>query len=173
MPHDVSCPAYYAILPIVPLVLITVFSFIPSINLDVVTANLLGLFFVFILELVRRRDRKEVTSDFSVVMKAMGNSFANVVSILIGAAVFAEAIKMLGGITIISNTLAAVKSAPIITMALMSMITFFAGMLLGSGKDVYKRQDQQGQDGGHQAHSQPADILIQGEHDRGQPLADG
>ena len=63
----------------------------------------------------------------------MGNSFANVVSILIGAAVFAEAIKLLGGITIISNTLAAVKSAPIITMALMSMITFFAGMLLGSG----------------------------------------
>lgn len=52
-------------------------------------------------------------------------------NILIGAAVFAEAIKMLGGITIISNTLAAVKSAPIITMALMSMITFFAGMLLG------------------------------------------
>ena len=38
--------------------------------------------------------------------------------------------------TIISNTLAAVKSAPIITMALMSMITFFAGMLLGSGKAV-------------------------------------
>ena len=133
MPQDASCPACYAMLPIVPLVLITVFSFIPSINLDVVTANLIGLFFVFILELVRRKDRKEVTADFSVVMKAMGNSFANVVSILIGAAVFAEAIKLLGGITIISNTLAAVKSAPIITMALMSMITFFAGMLLGSG----------------------------------------
>lgn len=133
MPEDVKCPGFYAILPIVPLVLITVFSFIPAINLDVVTANLIGLFFVFILELARRRDRKEVTSDFSVVMKAMGNSFANVVSILIGAAVFAEAIKLLGGITIISNVLASVKSAPVITMALMSMITFFAGMLLGSG----------------------------------------
>ena len=133
MPRDSSCPACYAVLPIVPLVLITVFSFIPSIKMDVVTANLLGLFFVFILELVRRRDRKEVTNDFNVVMKAMGNSFANVVSILIGAAVFAEAIKLLGGITIISNVLASVKSAPIITMALMSMITFFAGMLLGSG----------------------------------------
>ena len=91
--------------------------------MDVVTANLLGLFFVFILELVRRRDRKEVTNDFNVVMKAMGNSFANVVSILIGAAVFAEAIKLLGGITIISNVLASVKSAPIITMALMSMLS--------------------------------------------------
>ena len=63
----------------------------------------------------------------------MGNSFANVVSILIGAAVFAEAIQMLGGITIISNGLATIKSAPIITMVLMSLITFFAGMLLGSG----------------------------------------
>lgn len=132
-PEDADCPGCYAVLPIVPLVLITVFSFIPSVHLDVVTANLIGLFFVFILELVRRRDRKEATADFGVVMKAMGNSFANVVSILIGAAVFAEAIKLLGGITIISNVLASVKSAPVITMALMSMITFFAGMLLGSG----------------------------------------
>lgn len=132
-PEDVVCPAFYAVLPIVPLVLITVFSFIPSVNMDVVTANLIGLFFVFALELIRRRNRKEVTGDFNVVLKAMGNSFANVVSILIGAAVFAEAIKLLGGITIISNTLASIKSAPVITMALMSLITFFAGMLLGSG----------------------------------------
>lgn len=132
-PEDVVCPAFYAVLPIVPLVLITLFSFIPSVNMDVVTANLIGLFFVFALELIRRRNRKEVTGDFNVVLKAMGNSFANVVSILIGAAVFAEAIKLLGGITIISNTLASIKSAPVITMALMSLITFFAGMLLGSG----------------------------------------
>lgn len=40
MPRDSSCPACYAVLPIVPLVLITVFSFIPSIKMDVVTANL-------------------------------------------------------------------------------------------------------------------------------------
>ena len=41
--------------------------------------------------------------------------------------------QMLGGITVISNGLATIKSAPIITMVLMSLITFFAGMLLGSG----------------------------------------
>ena len=132
-PEDVSCPAFYAILPIVPLVLITVFSFIPSIKMDVVTANLLGMCFVFLLEITRRKDRKAVTSDMTVVFKAMGNSFASVVSILIGAAVFAEAIQLLGGITIISKVLATVKSAPIITMTLMSLITLLAGMLLGSG----------------------------------------
>lgn len=131
--EEPDCPAFYAVLPIVPLVLITVFSFIPTIKLDVVPANLIGLTFVFVLELIRRKNRKEVTNDFNVVMKAMGNSFASVVSILIGAAVFAEGIQLLGGITILSNGLAAIKSAPIVTMVLMSLITFFAGMLLGSG----------------------------------------
>ncbi|MCI9592865.1 MAG: C4-dicarboxylate transporter DcuC [Lachnospiraceae bacterium] len=131
--ENVNCPGVYAIFPLIPLILITVFSFIPTISLDVVTANLLGLCFVFCVDLIRRKNKKEVTNDFTVVLKAMGNSFANVVSILIGAAVFAEAIKLLQGITIISNVLASIKSAPIITMTLMSLITFFAGMLLGSG----------------------------------------
>ena len=131
--EDVDCPSIYAVLPIIPLALVTIFAFIPSIKVDVVTANLIGLCFVFALELIRHKDRKSVTNDFSVVLKAMGNSFASVVSILIGAAVFAEAIKLLGGIAIISNALANIKSATIITVALMSLITFFAGMLLGSG----------------------------------------
>ncbi|MCI2000382.1 MAG: C4-dicarboxylate transporter DcuC [Clostridia bacterium] len=131
--ENVNCPTIYAVLPVIPLVLITIFAFIPSINLDVVTANLIGMCFVFLLELIRRKDKKSVTSDFVVILKAMGESFANVVSILIGAAVFAQAIKLLGGITILSNGLATVKSAPFITMTLMSLITLFAGMLLGSG----------------------------------------
>ena len=54
-PEDVNCPAIYAVLPVVPLVLITIFSFIPSIKLDVVTANLIGIIFVLILETIRRK----------------------------------------------------------------------------------------------------------------------
>ena len=62
------------------------FSFVPTIKLDVPTANLIGMVFVFVLELIRRKNRKDVTNDFTVILKAMGNSFANVVIILIGAA---------------------------------------------------------------------------------------
>lgn len=128
-----NCPTIFALLPILPLVLVTVFSFIDSIKMDVITANIIGLAIAFLLELIRRKDRKAVCGDFNVVLKAMGNCFANIVSILIGAAVFAEGIKLLGGITIISNYLASVASIPLITMTLMSLITFGAGMLLGSG----------------------------------------
>lgn len=127
-----QCPGFYAILPIIPLALVTTFSFVPTISLDVTTANVLSLVFAFVIELIRRRS-KEVPADMAFVMKAMSNSYANVVSILIGAAVFAKAIDVLGGITIISNALATIKSAPIITVALMALITFLSGIVLGSG----------------------------------------
>ena len=131
--EESNCPAVFALLPILPLVLVTVFSFIDSIKMDVITANIIGLAISFSLEMFRRKDRKVVCDDFNVVLKAMGTCFANIVSILIGAAVFAEAIKLLGGITIVSRLLASATSSPLITMTLMSLITFGAGMLLGSG----------------------------------------
>ena len=130
--EDSNCPAWYAILPIIPLALVTIFSFVPDINLDVTSANLLSMAFAFLIELLRKRS-KEVPDDLAFVMKAMGTSYASVVSILIGAAVFAEAIELLGGISIVSSGLAAIKSAPIITMTMMSLITFFGAMILGSG----------------------------------------
>ena len=128
-----DCPTLYAILPLVPLLLIIIVSFIPGQTLSVPAANFLGLMFVFGLELIRRAEKKLVSNDFKVVLEAMATSFKSVVAILIGAAVFAEAIKQLGGITIISNTLAHIQTAPIIVVALMALITFLAGVVMGSG----------------------------------------
>ena len=128
-----DCPTLYAILPLVPLLLIIIVSFIPGQTLSVPAANLLGLMFVFALELIRKAEKKLVSNDFKVVLEAMATSFKSVVAILIGASVFAEAIKQLGGITIISNTLAHIQTAPIIVVALMALITFLAGVVMGSG----------------------------------------
>jgi len=131
--EKVDCPTIYALLPVIPLLIVTGFSFIDSIKMDVISANIIGLCITFGCELIRRSDKKGVCNDITVALKAMGTCFANIVSILIGAAVFAEGIKLLGGITIISNLLASMTSAPIVTMLLMSLITFSAGVLLGSG----------------------------------------
>lgn len=130
--EDSNCPAWYALFPIAPIVLIVVFAFIPTITLDVTTANLLCLITVFFVEVVRRRS-KDVTTDMSFVMKAMGTSFASVVSILVGAAVFAKAIEILGGMAVISGLLASVSRVPILVVAAMSLVTFFGGFVMGSG----------------------------------------
>lgn len=131
--EDAACPLYYAVFPIIPLVLVVMGAFVPSMKVDVATANIMALSLVFAVELIRGKDKKAVTNDMSVVMKAMGGAFASVVSILIAAAVFAAAIKLLDGINIISNFLASAGSGAIVAIILMSLITFGAAMLLGSG----------------------------------------
>lgn len=128
-----DCPNLYAILPIVPLAIVFVCNFIPKFKMDVVTANFIGVAVVFLIELIRRKDRNEVPKDITVILKAMGNSFANVVSIIIAASVFAEGIKQLGGVTILVNGIAKLKGASLLTILLMTLITYGAAVLMGSG----------------------------------------
>lgn len=130
---DTNCPAYYALLPLLPLVLVFAGSWIKAIKLDVITANVIGLIVVFVIELIRRKDWREAPKDAVVILKAMGNSFANVVSIIIAASVFAEGIKNLGGISILARLLGNIQGASLLTVLLMTLITFGAAVLMGSG----------------------------------------
>lgn len=126
-------PAIYSILPIVPLILVTIFSFVDGVNMDVITANMIGFAIAFGCELIRVRDIKAVSESFMVPLEAMGNCLAKIVSIIVAAGVFAEAIKALGGIQIIANFLANIQGMNLFTITAMSLITFGAVILLGSG----------------------------------------
>lgn len=55
-------PGIYGILPIVPLALIIIFNFIPSVKMDVITANVIGFTVAFIFELIRRRHEVSAVS---------------------------------------------------------------------------------------------------------------
>lgn len=131
--EDPDCPEYYSILPIIPLLLVAIFSFVDFIKMDVVTANLISFVLAFILEIIRYKDLKKAATGTEIILKAMGTCFANIVSIVIAAAIFAEAIKQIGGVTIVANFLASLNGGLLITMFLMSLITFGAVILLGSG----------------------------------------
>nr|WP_076389493.1 C4-dicarboxylate transporter DcuC [Vaginimicrobium propionicum] len=128
-----AVPGWYAVLPILPILIVLAAYFIPGIDVDVVTANFISLLAVFLIEIARRKDRKQVPGDMKVVCKAMGGAFSNVVMIIISASVFATGIKKLGGITIIADALAEVKGATLLSIALMAIICFLAAMIMGSG----------------------------------------
>ena len=130
-------PVFYAILPLLPLVLITVGSFFPFFKTDVATANIACCLVVLLLELIRRKDKRDAMNDMAFIFTKMGVCAANIVSILIGAAVFAQAVKLLNGVTVISNMLASIEGAPIITVFFMSTITFLSGLILGSGNAAW------------------------------------
>ncbi|SKC42817.1 C4-dicarboxylate transporter DcuC [Maledivibacter halophilus] len=126
-------PVIYIILPAIPLLLVSIFAFIPNINMGIISANLIGFVVTFILEIIRRKDIKAVGEDMPVILKAMGTCFANIVSIIISAGVFAKSIIVLNGVSVLGDFLAGLGGGVIISMILMSLITFGAVMLLGSG----------------------------------------
>lgn len=126
-------PGYYALLPIIPLAIVFADYFIPSTKIDVITANIMGLFITFIIEFLRRSDRSEIPKDIVVILRAMADIFVSVVAIIISASAFAQGIKMLGGISIFAHYVATMDGASFIIMLVLALITFLFAIIMGSG----------------------------------------
>lgn len=128
-----AVPGYYALLPIIPLAIVFVDYFIPSTKVDVITANIMGMFVTFVLEFCRRQDKSEIPKDMVVILRAMADIFVSVVSIIISASCFAQGIKMLGGISIFAHYIAGMDGAVFIIMLVLALLTFLFGIIMGSG----------------------------------------
>lgn len=131
--QDPSVPMYYIFLPLVPLVIIFADYCIPSTKIDVITANIIGFAITFLIEFIRRPDRLDVPKDMAVILKAMGDIFGAVVAIIISASVFAQGIKILGGITIFTHMISGMESAALLVMFLLTGITYVFAIIMGSG----------------------------------------
>ena len=126
-------PAYYALLPVIPLAIVFADYFIPSTKIDVITANIMGMFITFVIEFARRNDRNEIPKDIVVILRAMADIFVSVVAIIISASAFAQGIKMLGGISIFAHYVATMDGASFIIMLALALITFLFAIIMGSG----------------------------------------
>ena len=116
-------PGFYVLLPLIPLIIVFADYFIPSTKIDVITANFIGFAITFIIEFIRRSDRAAIPQDMAVILKGMANVFVSVVSIIISASVFAQGIKILGGITIFTNWISGMQGAVLLIMIILTVIT--------------------------------------------------
>ena len=130
---DPPVPFFYVFLPLIPLVLVFAAYFIPSIKIDVITANFIGFAVTFVIELIRRKDRNKVPGDVAEVLKGMAGVFCSVVAIIISASVFAQCIKLLGGITIFTDAIAGMQGAAVLVMVVLTFITYIFAIIMGSG----------------------------------------
>lgn len=137
-----QAPAIYAILPILPIVLLMVFSelfsFFPTpIVLDTTTVMFISLFVAILFEGVRHRALKPLLNSLQVFWNGMGDIFKNVVTLIITADIFAKGLISLGFIDgIISATQSAGFGAVGIGIAITIMILLSA-MLMGSGNAAF------------------------------------
>lgn len=67
--EDPSVPFFYVFLPLIPLVLVFAAHFLPSIKIDVITANFIGFAVTFVCEFIVRKDRSRIPSDMAEIFK--------------------------------------------------------------------------------------------------------
>lgn len=93
-----SVPVWYALLPPLPIALMIIFSPLTfsSIRLNTISALLLVWIAVVVLEMIRRREVKDVLKDGSCVFKSMGSMFTSIVALIICAEFFANGLKITG-----------------------------------------------------------------------------
>lgn len=133
-----SAPAIYAIIPVLPLILLILFSgvidIIPiAIKLDTSTAMLISFFIALVFELIRTRKVKEVLASMKVYWKGMGAIFTTVVTLIIAADIFAKGLISLG---FIDGLISLTQSAGLGVVGIgivMTIMIFLASMLMGSG----------------------------------------
>ncbi|MDR0766104.1 MAG: C4-dicarboxylate transporter DcuC [Odoribacteraceae bacterium] len=133
-----TVPLVYALLPVLPLILLIVFSrFVQlsenAIILETTTATFIGLLVAFAFELIRRRSMKEVFASLKTFWEGMGKVFASVITLIISAEVFSAGLISLGFIDGLVEISRHAGFGAVGIGILMTVIIFLASLLMGSG----------------------------------------
>ena len=137
---DLNCPpVIYAILPVLPLTLILIFSklLISSIKLHVVTAMIIGMFIGMLFEVFRTGDIKTVFKGVMAFFDGMGHMFARIVSLIVCAETFAAGLKTIGAVGFMTTS--AENAGFSLTLMTLVMCTIVAAVaiLTGSGNAAF------------------------------------
>lgn len=104
-----------------------------TIVISVVGANLIGFTVSFLCNLIFCKNRVTAFNDTQKFFDGMGNSFASVISLIVGASVFTAGINAIGGIALILNGLSGSGAGGGIATVVASAITTVTSLITGSG----------------------------------------
>lgn len=128
-------PKIYALLPIIPLALILIFSplCIPGIKMNIIMAMLMGTAIGMIAQFFRTRYLKKTFSEIQIFFDGMGKQLANVITIVIAGEFFAKGLTSTGSIdAMIQGAQTTGFGASGLTLVMIAIIAVCA-ILMGSG----------------------------------------
>jgi DcuC family C4-dicarboxylate transporter len=133
-------PLYYALFPVLPLVILFVFSELAQglfpqglrFNVGIIPAMLMSFFLAFFVDFVRSMDMKAAAYKISFLFEQMGQSFMSIVSILICAQVLAQGLIKIGFIDTLFNLLPAGAHTHLLIVVFFSLFVFVSSVVLGS-----------------------------------------
>ncbi len=139
--NDISVPGYYAILPVLPLILILIVGvmamFVENIKMDIFVLTFISFFIALIVEVIRKRSFKNVQESATEIFKGMGQGFSQVVMLVVGGSLFTVGIQSLGVIDSLLSSVQSSSSAGIFTSLFFSGATALFGILSGGGLAMF------------------------------------
>lgn len=134
-------PTYYALLPVVPMIVLFIFSslvegYLPSylqIKIDVVSAIIFSFFIAFLIDSIRTFDLKKSTDKVLGLFDQMGQSFITVVSILLCAQVLVAGIIKIGFIDTLFGFIPNEGHYATVIVILFSLLIFSGSVIMGTG----------------------------------------
>lgn len=106
---EIGAPVYYAILPLLPIIFVLLFSKIGLKTVVMTTqgCTMVALFIAILIELIRHpKELKGTIQRTSSYFTTMGGAFASVVVLVASANCFSKAISVIGGFNVLTNLLA-------------------------------------------------------------------
>lgn len=138
---EFDVPKFYAILPILPLLLIVGVGiagmFVKGITMDIFVLTFISFFIAVLVETLRLKSFKKVQDTAVEMFKGMGQGFSQVVMLVVGGSLFTSAIQTLGIIDSIMASVEASSSAGIVTTLIFSGATPLFGILSGGGLAMF------------------------------------
>ena len=131
-----KAPKIYAILPLLPLILLLVFSdlVVSSIKMNVITAMLIGITLAMVFEVIRKRGQtKEVCKNIQIFFDGMGKQFANIVTLIVAGKIFGQGLIAIGAIDIIIDACKNSGFGPVPMTIIMVLIIAVCSIIMGSG----------------------------------------
>lgn len=136
--HTASdAPKIYAILPLIPLVLLLVFSklVVSSITMNVVTAMLISIATAMLFELFRHHGHvREVAESIKIFFNGMGHQFAALVTLIVAGQVFAAGLSAIGAIDLLINSCTNAGFGAIPMTIVMVLVISVCAVFMGSGE---------------------------------------
>lgn len=130
-----KAPGYYALLNMIPLVFVIVFSQMTNIgySIHLVTAILVSIFICILVDMISQKSITTAFANFKSYMDGMGNVFSSVVTLVVAAGVFADGLKHIGIIDMILNSAAEAGLTAAGMMLVIVLVIGVSAILMGSG----------------------------------------
>lgn len=133
---EVKAPAYYAVLPFLPIIGVFLFNgrTIPGLSLDIYTIVVLSIFVGAVIDYITKRfDGKATLDDLESCYEGMADAFKGVVMLLVAAGVFAQGLMSIGAIDNLLHIAETAGAGGVALMLILTGLTVAAAIATGSG----------------------------------------